>query len=820
MSISWCVGTWIGLERSMPGTHGWIILFAVLAATALFVRRNRFRSGILVVLACATLGGARASSFVNSVPGEIIPLLGIADGRIVGVQGRIASVENRSPKSTGLLERYGRKDTSGRLAVDELVVTSPDGDEHRLDQSIPVIVENVGESGLPFETGQLIRFRGRLHRSQEPAVSGVRTTRRSEVWMEVPDIQLMRCVGESRGSWVSDSVDLVDAWRLATHDALENALNCFGDARSRELVMAIVLGVRQDDFNRLSLPYRRTGLAHYLAVSGFAFGVLVAMPRFMTSGRNEFLKTASVILVVVFGLCAVDVRSPALRAGLIAATTALGIGLKREWNRSSLLGLTCITLLAIQPTELLNPGFQLSFIVVASLLVLTPVLRGRFTHEHQGGMVKMIRSWFMQACICGIIAWVCATPLVIHHFGVVSTAGVIMSVLAAPLVAVIVITAVVAIILALFSTTLSLPAGALSAGSAWVLDRSASLVSDVPGTCFVMPMTSVTWMICAEFVAWRWFLQRWRWERPVLVIATILLFIAPFISGTTGLDPGGIRVRMLDVGDGTCHVVTGPGGTTLMDGGSSSVRSCASRVILPSLRELGVGSIDGIIITHANLDHFSAVGDLFGRIPVRKVLVGRSFIARAREDPEGAASELIQLAEIWSIPMQVVSSGDRVTCGGLSWRFLHPDDDRSWTKENDRSLVTRVEQIGSDPDDQASILFTGDIEESAMTRLLERKKDLLRARILEVPHHGSVRPSTERFIECVDPEIILQSTGSRRLLKDELGSVIGARFRACTAESGSITVKTWEGLITELLDVRGEPLLQVTSSDEYGEANQ
>ncbi|MCP4814210.1 MAG: ComEC/Rec2 family competence protein, partial [Planctomycetaceae bacterium] len=312
---------------------------------------------------------------------------------------------------------------------------------------------------------------------------------------------------------ISGSVALVESWRLATRDALENALSGFGDARSRELVMAIVLGVRQDDFYSLSLPYRRTGLAHYLAVSGFAFGVLVAMPRFITSGRNDFFKTASVILVVVFGLCAVDVRSPALRAGLIAATTALGIGLKREWNRSSLLGLTCMTLLAIQPSELLNPGFQLSFIVVASLLVLTPILRNKFTHEHRGGVLRMIRSWFTQACICGIIAWVCATPLVIHHFGVVSTSGVIMSVLAAPLVAVIVVTAVVAIILSLISTTLSLPVGALSAGSAWVLDRSASIVSDVPGTCFVMPMTSVAWMICTEIVAWRWFLHRGRWER-------------------------------------------------------------------------------------------------------------------------------------------------------------------------------------------------------------------------------------------------------------------------------------------------------------------
>ena len=568
----------------------------------------------------------------------------------------------------------------------------------------------------------------------------------------------------------------------------------------------MVLGVRRQDFNTLSLPYRRTGLAHYLAVSGFAFGVLVAMPKLITGGRHSLLGTVIMLLVITLGLCAIDIRSPALRAGMIAASTAIGLGIRREWSRTSLLGLTCIILLAIHPPEIMNPGFQLSFGVVAALLVLTPVLQRRFGLKSAENVIGIMRSWLVQAGACGLVAWAAATPIVVHHFGIVSTAGFVMSVLAAPIVAAIVVMAVLAIASGLLSTIVSELPGLLSAVMAWLLDRFTCLVSEIPGCCFVMPMTSMAWMVCSEIVVWRWFLHRKRSERWVLAVATIILFIIPFLPEMGRPDQGSIRVQTLDVGDGTCHVVTGSGGTVLMDAGSSSVKSCASRVVLPALRDRGIKSIDGIVITHANLDHYSAAGDLFGRLPIRRLLLGRSFLERADEDPGGPAFELIRLADQWSIPILVMSCGDEIIMGGLVWRFLHPGDENRWGKENDRSLVIRVDHVGSRPGSPAEILFTGDIEEAAMCHLIEEMASSLRAHVLEVPHHGSVRPATKRFIECVNPDLILQSTGPRRLLKDELRDVMGRRIRACTAECGSITFVSTEGLVRDLVGFTVNPV--------------
>ena len=805
LGLAWSFGTWTGLWLEFTPVSIWLAIFGGLAVASLVIRKNRFQTRLLLVLATTTLAGSRASLHVNSVSRSIIPAMRIADGRIISVEGDVSGVDDDTVRSSGLLERFGRSDASIRFMLEDPVLQSQGAEKIRLETTIPVFVRLPEDAALPMAEGERIRFRGRIHRSREPTSPGSGAREAPGIWIDVPDMQLIRSIELNSGHWLTEPLEIARSWRLAAHDSLESSLKPFTDARSRELVMAIVLGARQENFNSLSLPYRRTGLAHYLAVSGFAFGVLVAMPGLIATKRHSLLRTLIVLLVIAFGLLAIDIRSPALRAGMIAAASAIGLGLKRDWSRTGLLGLTCIILLAIDPREVMNPGFQLSFGVVAALLVLTPVLQRRFETGGDEDLIGIMRTWLVRAGTCGLVAWAAATPIVVHHFGIVSTVGVVMSVLAAPIVAGIVIMAVLAIASGFISTFLSELPGGLSAAMAWILDRSTCLVSEIPGCCFVMPMTNVTWMICSEIVVWRWFLHRTRSERWVLAVMSIILLVVAFIPETGRPEQGSVMVQTLDVGDGTCHVVTGPGGTVLTDAGSSSAVSCASRIILPALRDKGIKSIDGIVITHANLDHYSAAGDLFGRLPIRRILLGRSFLVRAAEEPNGAAAELIRLADDWSIPILVMSFGDEIRMGGMVWRFLHPGEENRWRRENDRSLVFRVEHVEAEPGSPAEILFTGDIEEAAMRHLMEEFPLSLRAHVLEIPHHGSLRPATGRFIECVKPDLILQSTGPRRMVKDELRSVIGGRMRACTAECGSITVISHNGQITNLSGFTRDP---------------
>ena len=88
-----------------------------------------------------------------------------------------------------------------------------------------------------------------------------------------------------------------------------------------------------------------------------------------------------------------------------------------------------------------------------------------------------------------------------------------------------------------------------------------------------------------------------------------------------------------------------------------------------------------------------------------------------------------------------------------------------------------------------SILFCGDIEESAIAKLLELGG--LAADVLVLPHHGSVQSNTAAFIAAVDPKVCIRSSnrhhesggGANRLLE-----AAGERPVFNTADDGAITV--------------------------------
>lgn len=61
-----------------------------------------------------------------------------------------------------------------------------------------------------------------------------------------------------------------------------------------------------------------------------------------------------------------------------------------------------------------------------------------------------------------------------------------------------------------------------------------------------------------------------------------------------------------------------------------------------------------------------------------------------------------------------------------------------------------------------SMLFTGDIEEIAEQQIIElysKNKNMLRANILKVGHHGSKTSSTSKFINIVKPQIAVIGVG-------------------------------------------------------------
>jgi competence protein ComEC len=141
------------------------------------------------------------------------------------------------------------------------------------------------------------------------------------------------------------------------------------------------------------------------------------------------------------------------------------------------------------------------------------------------------------------------------------------------------------------------------------------------------------------------------------------------------------------------------------------------------------------------------------------------------------------------------------TWDGVRFSVLHPT--RRWyfnpyVATNDRSCVIEVEAQGG------SFLLAGDISRIAEEDLLARRQ-VSKADVLLVPHHGSATSSSERFVEAVSPRYAVFSVGYRNRFGHPRADVVeryarqGAELARTdsggawifTTGAGGVTGKAW-----------------------------
>ena len=195
------------------------------------------------------------------------------------------------------------------------------------------------------------------------------------------------------------------------------------------------------------------------------------------------------------------------------------------------------------------------------------------------------------------------------------------------------------------------------------------------------------------------------------------------------------------------------GRAILYDAGTTSPYDVGRSSIVPFLRHRGVGPIDRVYVSHPNLDHFSGLLAVLDDVPTGPIVVNEHFEPKtSRTSP---SRYLLRLLRERGHEVRTVGPAVQTwELGGVTFERLWPpenyDDSLS---SNDSSTVLRLSYAGR------SILLAGDIEDRPQRALLHAGN--LRADVLVLPHHGSVRPSTKEFLDAVGAGVLIRSSGQR-----------------------------------------------------------
>jgi ComEC/Rec2-related protein len=179
----------------------------------------------------------------------------------------------------------------------------------------------------------------------------------------------------------------------------------------RAVLEGVVLGEDGGLSDSLRQRFRASGLYHLLAVSGgnviVVAGGTGALALMLGIGRlgAEVLALAAIAAYVL----AVGPQPSVIRAGIAGALLSLAWLTGRQRDRWHALLVAAVVLLAWNPWNVLDPGFQLSFAAVVSIFVLAP----RFKRVLEGyPMPEWVRSCVAISAACGL----CTAPISWLHF--------------------------------------------------------------------------------------------------------------------------------------------------------------------------------------------------------------------------------------------------------------------------------------------------------------------------------------------------------------------------------------------------------------------
>jgi competence protein ComEC len=230
-----------------------------------------------------------------------------------------------------------------------------------------------------------------------------------------------------------------------------------------------------------------------------------------------------------------------------------------------------------------------------------------------------------------------------------------------------------------------------------------------------------------------------------------------------------LKITFLDVGQGDATFIEWPDGTQMLV-------DCAkdSRILeaLGRVMNFYDRTIDYVLITHPDLDHFGGCQDVITRFKVDNIVrtgAGKDYLP----DWLALESEISrQNANKIKIDREV-----KIKIGESQISYLYPDHsvENEWRVPgsefnpdvNDTSIVFKLE-FGNQ-----SAIFTGDAEEPLEKYLIDKYKEELDVDLLKVGHHGSGSSSIEPFLDVVSPEKAVISAGkdnpyghpTRRVLK-------------------------------------------------------
>jgi competence protein ComEC len=494
--------------------------------------------------------------------------------------------------------------------------------------------------------------------------------------------------------------------RILSRD-IENSPNVVG------LICGTTLGLRHQTRDDIEEPFQQTGTLHLFAVAGLHVAIVARLLWTVAMVLRLPRKTATALIIplLFFYAAITGLHTASLRAAVMSALLLGGIFFDRKVLALNSLAAAAFLILLFDSNQLFTSGFQLSFAVVGTIVLLADPMFVRF-----GGVVapdpflpRVLLSRAQRFCVkvgrkfargasVSLAAWIGSLPLIYWYFNLVTPVSLVANLVVVP---------IAYFVLAL--AMLSLIAAPISSGLSIIFNNANWLMSHA-----VLGIVHFFALVPAG----HFYLPRFTESRTPIMIT------------------------VLDEGTGGAAHIRANGYDWLIDCGGERTYE---RALKSFLHSRGVNRLEGMLLTHGDAHHIGAAREIMADFAPREIydnpLDVRSSAKRRFLDALGKSEP------------RPLFRGDSLLLGrDVHAEILYPPPNIKIRSADDAPLIAQLVI-----NEQIHVLFESDAGATAEAALLGSGDDL-KSEILIKGQHHSGDSGTPEFLDAVNPRLIIATS--------------------------------------------------------------
>jgi competence protein ComEC len=481
-------------------------------------------------------------------------------------------------------------------------------------------------------------------------------------------------------------------------------------------INGMVLGLRHQTVEDIEEPFQQTGTLHLFAVAGLHVGIVAHLLWILATIARLPRQWATLVIApaLFFYASITGLHTSSIRAAVMSAVLLGGFIAERKAFAINGLAAAATLILCWDTQELFAVGFQLSFCVVAAILILHEptfrFLRARLASDPflprtlftaRERTANRFLTWLARAAAVSFAAWIGSLPLMIWYYHLVTLISLVANLIVVPIAFFVLAGALLSLAAAPFSTWLSLVFNNANWALTKIILGAVSLFAEVPGGHFYV-------------------------EHPHRPSDAVL------------------EINTLELRSGAAVHLRSRGMDWLVDAGPARDYE---RVLLPYLRSRGVNRLDGLILTHGDAGHMGGAPGVVADFKPR--MIADTFAP----DRSAFHRKFLEFLSAQRRVPRFCHAGDELTVSrDIQARVLFPSANFKADRADDQALVAELVVSG-----KPQVLLMSDSGENTERILLQNYPDLRCDLLIKGQHHTGVS-GTAAFLDRVQPQAIVATS--------------------------------------------------------------